>query len=95
MTTNLKEKIRKEMKTFIAEALNPYGPNEYEIDEMKLENKELLSTKCTVDSLENIQAYFEGHNIDCKHHLYATEKELCKSILNSTIKKNYCFIDKR
>lgn len=73
------------MKTFIAEALNPYGPNEFENDNMKLENKELLSSKCTVNSLKNIQVYFKEHNIDCKHHLYTTKKELCKSILNSTI----------
>lgn len=64
------------MKTFIAEALNPYRSNETKNDDMELGNKETVSSKFTVESIKNLQVHFEGHNIDCKPHLYATEKDL-------------------
>lgn len=34
---------------------------------------------------------YKGYNIECKHYLYAFEKELCKSIFNSAIQKTWAY----
>lgn len=45
---------------------------------------------------KNLRVYFKGHNIDCKHHLYAIKKELSKWILNIIkLKKQIGDIGKR
>lgn len=49
---------------------------------MKLENKELASSKCAMGSLKNLWIYFKKHNIGCKQHLYAIKKNVQINLKN-------------